>query len=79
MIKDLSDLSKILDDKVKPMVDAIEKVDPTKEEYGVLLSNFSITMTLSSNINRTLLDIARRAEELKAQQESEEKNNESNN
>lgn len=79
MIKDLSDLSKILDDKVKPMVDAIKKADPTKEEYGVLLSNFSITMTLSSNINRTLLDVARRAEELKAQQESEEKNNESNN
>lgn len=79
MIKDLSDLSKILDDKVKPMVDAIKDADPTKEEYGVLLSNFSITMTLSSNINRTLLDVARRAEELKAQQESEEKNNESNN
>lgn len=79
MIQDLSDLSKILDEKVKPMVDAIKASDPTKEEYGVLLSNFSITMNLSSNINRTLMDVARRAEELRAQKESEENNNESNN
>lgn len=75
MIKDLTDLTKILDDKVKPMVDAIKEADPTKEEYGVLLANFGATMTLASNLNRTLLDVAHRAQEIA----KEENNNESNN
>ena len=76
MIKDLQELTKILDDKVKPMVDAIKEADPTKEEFGVLLSNFSLTMTLSSNLNRTLMDVAMRAQEMA---KKEENNNESNN
>ena len=76
MIEDLTKLTKILDDKVKPMVEAIEKADPSSKEYGDLLANFSITMTLASNLNRTLLDVAQRAKELAKE---EENNNESNN
>ncbi|MCR5742035.1 MAG: hypothetical protein K6G38_06225 [Gammaproteobacteria bacterium] len=79
MIKDLTDLTKILDDKVKPMVDAIKEADPTKEEYGVLLANFGATMTLASNLNRTLLDVAHRAQAMQAENKEEENNNESNN
>ena len=42
MIEDLANLTKILDEKVKPMVEAIKNADPSKEEYGILLSNFSL-------------------------------------
>lgn len=76
MIKDLQELTEILDHKVRPMVDAIKEADPTKEEFGVLISNFSLTMTLSSNLNRTLMDVAMRAQEMA---KKEEDNNESNN
>jgi hypothetical protein len=64
MIEDLAKLTKILDAKVAPMVKAIEEADPSKEEYGILISNFSMTMTLASNLNRTLLDVAQRAHEM---------------
>ena len=85
MIEDLAKLTKILDEKVKPMVDAIEKTDPSKEEYGILLSNFSMTMTLASNLNRTLLDVAHKAAQMNAEHSAEtetmkeEKKDESNN
>lgn len=76
MIEDLTKLTKILDGKVKPMVEAIDKADPASKEYGDLIANFSMTMTLASNLNRTLLDVARRAQEMTKE---EENNNESNN
>lgn len=79
MIEDLANLTKILDEKVKPMVEAIKNADPSKEEYGILLSNFSITMTLASNVNRTLIDVAQRAQAMQAQNKEEEKKDESNN
>ena len=79
MIEDLANLTKILDEKVKPMVEAIKNADPSKEEYGILLSNFSMTMTLASNVNRTLIDVAQRAQAMQAQNKEEEKKDESNN
>lgn len=82
MIEDLANLTKILDEKVKPMVEAIKNADPSKEEYGILLSNFSMTMTLASNLNRTLLDVAQRAQAMTAEkpaENKEEKKDESNN
>ena len=79
MIEDLANLTKILDEKVKPMVEAIKNADPSKEEYGILLSNFSITMTLASNVNRTLIDVAQRAHAMQAENKEEEKTDESNN
>ena len=79
MIEDLANLTKILDEKVKPMVEAIKKADPSKEEYGILLSNFSMTMTLASNVNRTLIDVAQRAQAMQAEKKEEEKKDESNN
>ena len=79
MIEDLANLTKILDEKVKPMVEAIKNADPSKEEYGILLSNFSITMTLASNVNRTLIDVAQRAQAMQAENKEEEKKDESNN
>lgn len=79
MIEDLANLTKILDEKVKPMVEAIKKADPSKEEYGILLSNFSMTMTLASNVNRTLIDVAQRAQAMTEENKKEEKKDESNN
>jgi F0F1-type ATP synthase membrane subunit b/b' len=79
MIEDLANLTKILDEKVKPMVEAIKNADPSKEEYGILLSNFSMTMTLASNVNRTLIDVAQRAQAMQAENKEEEKKDESNN
>ena len=79
MIEDLANLTKILDEKVKPMVEAIKNADPSKEEYGILLSNFSMTMTLASNVNRTLIDVAQRAQAMQTEKKEEEKKDESNN
>jgi hypothetical protein len=74
MIEDLMKLVKELDTKVKPLVEAIEKEEPTTEKYGRLMNNFLLTMQLSTNLNLTLADVARKAQEMK-----EEKKDESNN
>ena len=76
MIKDLDELNKILDEKVKPLKEAIAKEDQTTEKYGQLIDNFKRTMGLSTNLTRTLMDVVARAEAMK---EKEEDNNESNN
>ena len=72
MIEDLQNLVKILDDKVKPIVDAIEKADPCSEEYGKLLDNYNATMMVSSNTNRTLLAIAQQLQASKKDEKVEE-------
>lgn len=74
MVKDLIKLAEVLNKKVNPLVEAIEKADPTTEEYEQLLENYSGTMQLISTLNRTLTDIA-----VHAQAEKEGAKDESNN
>jgi hypothetical protein len=74
MVKDLIKLAEVLNKKVNPLVEAIEKADPTTEEYEQLLENYSGTMQLISTLNRTLTDIA-----VHAQAEKEGVKDESNN
>jgi hypothetical protein len=57
MIKDLIKLVEVLNGKVAPLVEAIEKADPTTEAYEQLLENYSGTMQLISTLNRTLTEI----------------------
>ena len=63
MIEDLQRLSEVFDTKIKPLVDAIEKADPTTKEYKELLENYALTMSVSSNVARTLLAVAQAAQE----------------
>ena len=63
MIEDLQRLSEVFDAKIKPLVDAIEKADPTTKEYKELLENYALTMSVSSNVARTLLAVAQAAQE----------------
>ena len=63
MIEDLQRLSGVFDTKIKPLVDAIEKADPTTKEYKELLENYALTMSVSSNVARTLLAVAQAAQE----------------
>ena len=63
MIKDLQRLSGVFDTKITPLVDAIEKADPTTKEYKELLENYALTMSVSSNVARTLLAVAQAAQE----------------
>ena len=73
MIEQFTKLSKTLDDKIAPLVDAIEKESPTSDVYKKLLDNIEATLILSGNINRTLVSVANKAKEM------EEKKDESNN
>lgn len=73
MIEDLEKLSKVFDTKIKPLVDAIEKADPTTDEYKKLVENYALTMTVSSNLNRTLIAVAQAAAQNKETNTKEEK------
>lgn len=75
MIKDLVKLVKVLESKVEPIVDAVEKADPTTEEYGDLLENFSASMQLISLINRTLADVSAAMKANKEEEVKDESNN----
>ena len=74
MIKDLQKLADVLDTKVQPLVEAIEKADPTKEEYGIMLSNFNATMTVATNIGNTLVSVAKKVQEIKDNEKKDEEN-----
>ena len=75
MIKDLVKLVKVLESKVDPIVEAVEKADPTTEEYGELLENFSASMQLISLINRTLADVSAAMKANKEEETKDESNN----
>ena len=64
MIEDLQRLVKVLDEKVKPIVDAVESADPLSKEYGQYLDNYNATMMVASNTNKTLLAIAQQINEM---------------
>lgn len=74
MVKDLVKLVEVLNAKINPLVDAIEKEEPTTKEYEQLINNYAGTMQLISTLNRTLIDITKSAVE-----KEEGVNNESNN
>ncbi len=75
MIEQFAKLSKTLDEKVPTLVDAIENCDATSTNYKVYLENLNATLSMMGVLNRTLLAVANKAEELK----KEGNNNESNN
>lgn len=74
MVKDLVKLVEVLNAKINPLVEAIEKEEPTTKEYEQLINNYAGTMQLISTLNRTLVDITKSAIE-----KEEGVNNESNN
>lgn len=76
MVKDLIKLVEVLNEKVKPLVEAIEKADPTTKEYGQVIENYAGTMQLISTLNRTLTEISMSAQ---AQAKEEGAKDESNN
>ena len=61
MVKDLVKLVEELNNKINPLVEAIEKEAPTTKEYGQLIDNYAGTMQLISTINRTLAEITMQA------------------
>jgi hypothetical protein len=61
MVKDLIKLVEVLNSKVNPLVEAIEKEAPTTKEYGQLIDNYAGTMQLISTLNRTLTEITMQA------------------
>ena len=75
MIKDLVKLVIVIESKVAPIVEAVEKADPTTEEYGELLENFSASMQLISLINRTLADVSAAMKANKEEETKDESNN----
>ena len=76
MVKDLIKLVEVLNGKVNPLVEAIEKADPTTKEYGQVIDNYAGTMQLISTLNRTLAEISMSAQ---AQSKEEGAKDESNN
>lgn len=76
MVKDLIKLVEVLNGKVNPLVEAIEKADPTTKEYGQVIDNYAGTMQLISTLNRTLTEISMSAQ-TKAKEEGakDESNN----
>lgn len=76
MVKDLIKLVEVLNGKVNPLVEAIEKADPTTKEYGQVIDNYAGTMQLISTLNRTLAEISISAQ---AQAKEEGAKDESNN
>ena len=63
MLNKLQELSESFDEKVPVLVDALKDADPTTEDYKKLLENYALTMTVASNLNKTLLAIANAAAE----------------
>lgn len=61
MVKDLVKLVEILNNKINPLVEAIEKEAPTTKEYEQLIDNYAGTMQLISTLNRTLAEITMQA------------------
>jgi archaellum component FlaC len=61
MVKDLVKLVEILNNKINPLVEAIENEAPTTKEYGQLIDNYAGTMQLISTLNRTLAEITMQA------------------
>lgn len=76
MVKDLIKLVEVLNGKVNPLVEAIEKADPTTKEYGQVIDNYAGTMQLISTLNRTLTEISMSAQ---AKAKEEGAKDESNN
>lgn len=76
MVKDLIKLVEVLNGKVNPLVEAIEKADPTTKEYGQVIDNYAGTMQLISTLNRTLAEISMSAQ---AKAKEEGAKDESNN
>lgn len=62
MVKDLIKLVEVLNKKVPTLVEAIEKADPTTEDYEQLIENYAGTMQLISTLNRTLTEISLNAQ-----------------
>lgn len=73
MLQDLIKLKDILDTKLTPIVEAIEKADPTTEEYSRLLDNFSMSITLNSNLSKTLIGVEQALNKEKVEEKVEEK------
>ena len=71
MIEDLKKLAEVLDTKVKPIVEAVEKADPLSEDYHKLLENFNATMAVASDVNRTLLAVANAKKSNEVKEEGE--------
>ena len=61
MVKDLIKLVEVLNEKINPLVEAIEKTDPTTKEYEQLIENYAGTMQLISTLNRTLAELSMQA------------------
>ena len=72
MLKDLVEMSKILESKTSTMVEEARDMHPTTKDYETLLNNFAASMQLISVINRTVQSIA-------VSVAKEESNDESNN
>lgn len=54
MLAELIKLVGFLDDKAKVLITAIDKADPTTDEYKKLLENFGATMNISGIVGRTI-------------------------
>lgn len=72
MLKELATLVDVLNTKIKPLVEAIEKEDPTSEKFGTLLSNFNIAMIVQSNVNSSVMSAVAQIEEAKNNKEEKE-------
>lgn len=75
MIKDLVKLVETLNTKVPTLVEAIEKADPTTEEYEQLIENYAGTMQLISTLNRTLTEISMSAQANAKKEGAEDESN----
>lgn len=75
MIKDLVKLVEVLNKKVPTLVEAIEKADPTTEEYEQLIENYAGTMQLISTLNRTLTEISMSAQANTKEEGAEDESN----
>ena len=75
MEKHLMMLDNILEKKIPTLVEAIEKADPTSEEYNKLLTNFNSSMIIFSELKSMF---ARVAENLANEIEGENNNGTNN-
>ena len=55
MVKNFVELSKTLEEKLSTLVEAVKSSDATTSDYKDLLENIAATLTLTSNLNRTLI------------------------
>lgn len=74
MEKDFVRLENILEKNMPSIIDAIEKADPTTEEYKELLNNFNSSMVIYSQLQEMFM----RAAQMQAATK-EENNNGTNN